>query len=119
MRRLFDKLIAKVFLKGKEMLVLKEKEVIEVSGNVVENLSEGQKKRWKLLKGKKLVIGKTKRGKKLMCGVCGRESKKENSLFVIIKVGGKESLLSEGCCEKYFDRKIEEGGKRQGFKIYI
>lgn len=99
------------------MLVLKEKEVIEVSKNVVENLSAGQKGRWELLRGKKLVIGKVKKGKDLLCCVCERKSKIENSVFVRVSIGGKEGLLSSGCCVKYFDRLVENKGKGKGYKI--
>ena len=102
------------------MKVVKENEVLVVSEEVKKDLSSGQKVRWELLRGKKLKVGKVKRGKGLICCICGRRSKVENSVFVeVVEGGGGKGLLSSGCCVKYYGKGIEEKGGGKGYKIYI
>jgi len=99
---------------GKEIEVLKEEEFVG---------SEGQERRRKLLEGLKLKLGKVKKGRGLVCKVCGKKSKVENSLFVEVigKRNGKEErgLLSKGCGEKYYGLEFEGNGSKGsiGFSI--
>lgn len=92
--------------------LIENKEIARVKNN--SDLSDSQLKVWNLLENRKFKIKKVISGKNIECNLCGKKSRVENSLFVVIENEKKEEKrIAAGCLKIYFGIELEKRSSRK------